>query len=364
MDIVTRGRLNRATLARQLLLGREQVAAAEVVERLGGMQAQEARPPFVGLWTRVSGFRREELHHALHGRSIVRATLLRGTLHVMTAADFTLFRHTLQPMLTSTLRVLGSRANQLDLERLLPTARAILSSAPRTFTELRPLLQEAFPAVNDRALGYAVRTQLPLVMRPTEDRWSFPTVSEFLLADEWLDEPLSTVDATDQLALRYLAAFGPASAADFQTWSGMTGGKQIMERLRPKLEVFEDEHGRELFDLPDAPRPEEDVPAPVRYLPEFDNLVLAHADRTRVLADAYRGEVVTKNLRVRATFLVDGYVRGTWETARKKDRATLTLRPFLPLTRAALTDLTEEGESLLRFQEPDAGTTEVVVAPH
>ncbi|GAA2828018.1 winged helix DNA-binding domain-containing protein [Crossiella cryophila] len=363
MDIVTRGRLNRATLARQHLLSRDQVSAVDLIERLCGIQAQEARPPFVALWTRIAGFKKPELHNALHERTIVRATLMRGTLHLMSAADFLRFRHTLQPMLTASLRVLGSRANGLDLDRLLPTARAILATAPRSFTELRPLLQEAFPAVNDRALGYAVRTQLPLVMRPTQDRWSFPTVAAFTLADEWLPEPLSTVDATDQLALRYLGAFGPASAQDFQTWSGLGEGKQIMERLRHKLEVFQDESGRELFDLPEAPRPDEDVPAPVRYLPEFDNLVLAHSDRTRVLADNHRGEVVTKNLRVRATFLVDGYVRGVWETTRKKDKSILTLRPFLPLPRPVLDELVEEGEALLRFQEPDAGTVEVTVAP-
>src|SRR5207249_1716261 len=147
------------------------------------------------------------------------------------------------------------------------------------------------------------------------------------------------------LALRYLAAFGPAAAADVQTWSGLPGLKSVLDGLRPQLRVFQDERGRELFDLPAAPRPDEDVVAPPRLLPEFDNLVLSHADRTRVLADAHRGLVVTKNLRVRATFLWDGFVRGAWDVVRSKHTARLHLRPFEPLPPGAANDLAEEAEA-------------------
>ena len=148
--------------------------------------------------------------------------------------------------------------------------------------------------------------------RTLTSRWGFPPVADFTLADAWLGEPLATDDAPEPLVLGYLAAFGPATAADAQTWSGLTGIKPVLERLRPQVRVFRDERGRELFDLPAAPRPDDDVPAPPRFLPEFDNLVLSHADRTRVLADEHRGFVVTKNLRVRATFLWDGFACGTW----------------------------------------------------
>jgi winged helix DNA-binding protein len=360
-DTLTRRRLNRATLARQLLLARERVSTVEAVERLCGMQAQEAKPPFVGLWTRVDGFRREDLHAALHERAVVRAMAMRATLHLMSAEDYRAHRNALQPVMTQAMRVLRERADGLDLEKLLPVARTLLGQQPRTFAELRALLQEEFPNVNERALGYAVRTQLPLVMVPTKDRWAFPSVADFTLAETWLDAPVSDDAAPDALVLRYLAAFGPATAADVQTWSGLTGVGRVLKALRPRLRVFQDERGRELFDLPAAPRPDEDVAAPPRFLPEFDNLVLSHADRTRVLADEHRGLVVTKNLRVRAAFLVDGFVGGTWDVNRTRKAATLRLAPFHALPHRAVSELAEEGEALLRFAEPDAETFAVEV---
>jgi hypothetical protein len=181
-------------------------------------------------------------------------------------------------------------------------------------------------------------------------------VADFTLAETWLDAPVSDDAAPDALVLRYLAAFGPATAADVQTWSGLTGMGRVLKALRPRLRVFQDERGRELFDLPAAPRPDGDLAAPPRLLPEFDNLVLSHADRTRVLADEHRGLVVTKNLRVRATFLVDGFVGGTWDVNRTRKAATLRLAPFKALPRRAVSQLAEEGETLLRFAEGDAET--------
>jgi hypothetical protein len=354
--------LNRATLARQLLLERHRISAIEAVERLCGLQAQEAKHPFTGLWTRLDGFSREELAEALSARAVVRATLMRATLHLMSARDYAALRAPLSPALTQAMSVLGARAEGLDIEKVLPVARALFAEKPRTFNELRPLLAEAFPGVSDRALGYGVRLELPLVMIPTDDRWAFPSVARFALAETELAEPLAAEGAPEALVLRYLAAFGPATPADAQTWSGLGGLKPAFESLRDGLRVFRDERGRELFDLPDASRPDEDTPAPARFLPEFDNLVLSHADRTRVLADEHRGEVVTKNLRVRATFLCDGFVRGTWDIVRKKTSATLTLRPFEALPKGAARELAEEGEELLRFVEEDATTLDVVLA--
>jgi hypothetical protein len=359
-EVLSRQQLNRATLARQLLLDRAEIPPLAAVERLCGIQAQEAKPPFIGLWSRVAGFRREDLHRLLHERAAVRATFLRGTLHVLSARDYAAFRAVIQPVLDDGQRAaLGARAKGLDQDALLPVATALYEREPRTFTELRPLLQEAFPDVNERALGFTVRNQLPLVMVPGDDRWSFPSVADFTLARDWLTEPLRTDDAPDDLVRRYLAAFGPATAADVQTWSGLRGTKQIMTRLRPELVTFRDEQGKELFDLPDAPRPPAEVPAPPRFLPEFDNLVLSHADRTRVIADEHRGQVVTKNLRVRATVLYDGFACGTWDIDRKKSTATLRVTPFAALPAKAVRALSTEGEALLAFVEPDA-TTAVV----
>lgn len=351
--------LGRATLARQLLLAREEISVAAAVERLGGMQAQEPKPPFLGLWTRVAGFEAADLHAALHDRSVVRATAMRGTLHLMAAADYREFRTALQPMLDAALRVLGDRAEGLDLGKVVPAARSHLEKGPLTFNEVRALLQEDFPEVNDRALGYAVRLCVPLVMVPTDDRWGFPRTSAFTLADAWLGGPPSPDPAVEALVLRYLAAFGPASAADAQAWSGLPALGEVLDRLRPRLRTFTDDAGRELFDLPDAPRPDPDSPAPARFLPEFDNLVLAHADRRRIIADAHRPFLTTKNLRVRSVFLWDGLAAGVWESEYKRKVATLRLRPFAPLPYAALDALTDEGQALLRFTEPGANETVV-----
>ncbi|WP_233617608.1 winged helix DNA-binding domain-containing protein [Actinomadura sp. WAC 06369] len=356
--------LNRATLARQMLLARERTTVAEAVGRLLGMQAQEPKPPYFGLWSRLDGFEASELHAALHDRSVVRATAMRATLHLMTGPDYSAFRTTLQPMLDGGLRVLGSRAEGLDVAATADAARTLLRDRPRTFNEIRALLQDEFPDVNERALGYAVRMCVPLVMVPTDDRWGFPRASEFALADSWLGSPLAAQPAVDALMLRYLAAFGPASAADAQTWSGLAGLGEVFDRRRPRLRVFTDDTGRELFDLPDAPRPDPDVPAPARFLPEFDSLVLAHADRRRVIADAHRPNLTTKNLRVRAVFLWDGFARGVWETEYKRRVATLRLRPFEPLPPEAVDALTAEGEALLRFVEPAARETSVTVGAH
>jgi hypothetical protein len=360
-ETLTLRALNRATLSRQMLLERAAVPVAEAVGRLCGLQAQEPKPPFLGLWTRLTGFESADLLNAVRDRSVVRATMMRGTLHLMTAEDYLALRASIQPVLDGGLKVLGNRAQGLDLDKVLPAARVLLDEKPRTFNEIRALLQERFPEVNDRALGFAVRMCLPLVMVPTDDRWGFPRTSEFTLAESWLGKAPAAASSPDALVLRYLAAFGPATAADAQEWSGLPKLGEVLDRLRPRLRVFADDKGRELFDLPDAPRPDEDTPAPARFLPEFDNLVLAHADRTRIIAAEHRPSLTTKNLRVRATFLWDGFAAGLWETERKRKVATLRLLPFNKLPKRAVTALTAEGERLLHFAEPEATTHQVIV---
>ncbi|CAN5285544.1 winged helix DNA-binding domain-containing protein [soil metagenome] len=366
---LTTAELNRATLARQLLLERASgVGVVDAVQRLAGMQAQEPKHPFVGLWTRLEDFDEVALHAALDERSVVRATLMRSTLHLLGAADYAALRMALQPPPSVALRVLGARAEGLDPEKVLPAARALLEGLPLTFDEIRQHLQEQFPGVNDRALGYAVRTLLPLVMVPDEDaRWGFGRAARFTLAERWLDAPLADGEAAARaLARRYLGAFGPASAKDLQAWSGAGGMKGVLDGMRDELAVFTDEGGgrRELFDLPDAPRPAADVPAPSRLLPEFDNLVLAWDDRSRVIATEHRPLVTTKNLRVKATFLVDGAVAGVWTIALKRRVATLTLSPFGPkaLPKRLLGELQAEAERLVRLVEPEARDHAVAVA--
>jgi hypothetical protein len=361
---LTRRELNRATLARQMLLAREPVGVVEAVERLAGMQAQEPKHPFIGLWTRVEGFSSEKLLSAVREREVVRATLMRSTLHLMSAADYAAVRMALQPSRSVALRVLGARSKGLDLDAVLPAARELLRGTPLPFDDIRARLREQFPDVDDRALGYAVRTLVPLVMVPgcDDDRWGFPRVCAFALADEWLDEPLAE-DALEALVTRYLGAFGPASAKDVERWCAVGGMASVLDSMRERLSAFADERGRELFDLPDAPRPDADVAAPVRLLPEFDNLVLAYDDRSRVIADEHRPLVTTKNLRVKATFLLDGVVAGTWAVAVKRKTATLTLSPFAALPKRVAAELEAQACVLLTFLEPDAKAHAVERAP-
>jgi hypothetical protein len=351
VDALSLRQLNRATLARQMLLRREKVGVVDAVERLGGLQAQEPKPPFIALWTRLRGFDRQQLHDAVHDGRLVRATAMRATLHLLSAADYAALREALQPVMSAAMAAVRGRDQGLELDELLPEARRLLKQQPRRFNELRALLVEAFPEVNERALGYATRMHLPLVMVPSDDRWSYPSDAPFALSTA----KLAKADP-EALVRRHLGAFGPATAADIQTWSGLRGLNEVLEQL--ELATFT--HGRRtLFDLPDAPRPPEDVPAPPRFLPEFDSLLLAHKDRTRVIADEHRKSLTTKNLRVKATFLVDGFVAGSWSTARKRDTATLTVEPFGKLARPVKDELAAEGEALLRFAEPDAAKQRV-----
>ena len=361
MERLSLGALARATLARQMLLGERAsgVSAVEAVGSLCGMQAQEPRPPFVGLWSRLEGFSRGELLSALMAGDVVRATLMRATLHLLSASDYAAFRAPLQPAIGGALRGIGDRAAGLRLEDMVPAARELFAERPRSFDEVRAELSSRFPEVDERALGFAVRLHLPLTMVPVGDeRWGFPRASLFALSS--FDDSAAS---PEPLIERYLAAFGPASVADFQTWSGLSGVKPVFDAMRARLVVFGGPEGRrELFDLPDAPRPGEGAEAPARFLPEFDNLVLAHADRSRFVDEVDRARIVTKNLRVRATFLWEGRVAGTWSVARKRRAAVLTLEPFSSLPRAARRALTDEGEGLLRFVEEDAETFEVVFA--
>lgn len=345
-----------------MLLARERIGVVEAVERLGGMQAQEPRPPFIGLWSRVEGFAADDLRGALRDRSVVRGMTMRATLHIMSAADFQAMRAALDPVMEMAMRAIRDRSEGLDLPEVLAAAEAYLDERPRTFAEVRDHLVGVFPGVNERALGYAVRTRVPLVMVPTDDRWSFPAASAFTPAEAWIGGPIDADAGAGAPALRHLAAFGPSTAADVQAWCGLPGMGAVLESLRPRLVALRDEAGRELLDLPDAPRPDEETHAPARLLPDFDNLVLAHADRTRIVPEEHRPRLTTKNLRVRATFLWDGFVAGTWTLGRTTGAAVLTLEPFGRLPKGATAALRDEAERLVRFADDTANSHEVVFA--
>jgi hypothetical protein len=361
-DVLTTRDLNRALLARQFLLERSRIAPVAAIRHLVALQAQLARPPFVGLWTRLHGFTRPQLTQLLHDRGVVRATFLRGTLHLLTADDFLAFRPALQPMLATAFRaVLKDRVTGLDLDALAAFAEPRL---PATFEDLRPQLAAAFRAHDERALGYAVRMHLPLVQVPTDDAWAFPASAAFASAAGWLARPFvdPAAPALTALVERYLAAFGPATIKDAQRWSGIADLAPAFAALRPQLVTFRDDKRRELFDLPTAPRPPADTAAPVRFIPDFDNLVLGHDDRRRIIADDHRPLIITKNLLIKATFLVDGMVAGTWSVERARRAVTLRAAPIAALTRPVRAALEAEADALLAFLEPDAATRTVDIA--
>jgi hypothetical protein len=365
-DVLTLRQLNRATLARQMLLAREKTTALAAIERLVAMQAQWPRPPFVGLWSRVAEFERADLTSLFAQKKAVRATSLRGTIHVSSAKDYLGFRPVVQPVLEAGLQaILKGRLDGIDMNAVTLRARTMLATRPQTFAELREQFLKADPKSDERAMGYSVRMLLPLVQVPEDgEPWAYTSQAAFALADKWLGKKVTTTHATpDSLILRYLAAYGPATAVDFQAWSGVSreATRTAFERLRPKLRTFRDEGRRELFDLPDAPRPSADVPAPVRFIPEYDNLIAARADG-RIVARGHRPRVFLSALRIAATVLVDGVAAATWKLDSTKKAATITIDPFGKLSAKVRKEIQSEAEDLVRFAEPDAKAHQVTFA--
>ena len=350
--------LNRATLERQMLLRRRKLSAVEAIERLVGMQAQAPAPPYVGLWTRLEDFHPDELARLILERRAVRIALMRNTVHLVSARDCLALRPLMQPVFDRTLY--STRANRahlegVDIEALVAAGRTLLEEKPRTAKELGELLQEQWPDRDPASLARAIRHLVPLVQVPPRGVWGKSGPAAHTTAEAWLGRPLDPAPSLEETILRYLGAFGPATVKDVQTWSGLTRLGEVIDRLRGRLRIFRDESGKELFDVPDAPMPDPDTPAPPRFLPEFDNLILSHADRTRVIAEEYRKAIASKNGMVPASVLVGGFVRGTWKTVWTRGKATLEIKPFEPLTNVDRAALVEEGERIIRFvAEPDS----------
>ncbi|MGW6918536.1 winged helix DNA-binding domain-containing protein [Kitasatospora sp. NPDC054939] len=345
--------LGRALLARQHLLARTSgTTPLGMVEHLVGLQAQAVpQPPYLGLWSRLDGFAPAALSELIEDRRAVRIALQRGTIHLVGAADCLTLRPLLQPVLDQGMRnTYGKRLAGLDLAALAAEARELVEAEPRTFQQLGALLAAGRPDRDPAALAQAARCLLPLVQVPPRGVWGRSGAAAHTTAEHWLGRPLDPEPALDDLALRYLAAFGPATVADLQKWCGLTRLGAVLKGLAPRLVTFRDEQGRLLYDLPDAPRPDPEVPAPVRLLAPFDNLLLSHADRTRVLPEEYRGRVMTQNGIVLGTLLVDGLVAGLWElVADRSGGHTALVRPFAPLRRADRRAAVEEGERALAF---------------
>ncbi|TQL87988.1 winged helix DNA-binding protein [Actinoallomurus bryophytorum] len=340
--------LNRALFERQSLLRPAGHTALQAVERLVGMQAQAPLAPYVGLWTRLRDFRPDDLAGLITGRQVVRIALMRGTIHLVTAADCRTLRPLLQPLLDRALRSgAGRRLTGLDLHAIAAAGRELVDERPRTFGELGAALTERWPGHAPADLAHVIRALVPLVQVPPRGLWGHGGQATHTSAETWLGGRLDPAPALDDLVLRYLAGYGPATPRDIQVWSGLTRLREVVDGLRPRLRVFHDEHGNEVFDLPDAPRPDPGTPAPPRFLPEYDNLLRSHADRTRVLPGGHRDRLATPNDSPRPAFLVDGFVHGTWKLTRARGTATLTIEPFASLPDPGA--VTAEAARLLEF---------------
>ncbi len=344
--VLTTPALNRALLERQMLLRRSHLPVAAAIEHLVGLQAQVPGNPYIGLWSRLVDFRFDELGRLISERAAVRMALMRSTIHLVTAADAIALRPVLQPFLERHLHgstPFGRGIAGMDVAELLAAARAILYEQPRTFAALGKLLAERWPDRDAASMGYAVRELMPLVQVPPRGLWGQSGQALHAAAETWLGRPIPHDAEPDGMLLRYLAAFGPASVRDMSAWSGLTRLREVVDRLRPRLRTFRDERGTELFDVPDAPLPDPETPAPPRFLPDFDNLLLGHADRSRIIpADAG----APAGLIGQPAVLVGGFVRGTWRIARG-EATSLHVRTFGPLADEDRFAVEQEGRGLL-----------------
>ena len=371
-EVLSSQALNRALLSRQGLLSPPPHLAGatpagrviEMVEHLVGLQAQAPFPPYYGLWSRLADFQPSDLATLITERKVVRLALMRGTIHLVSARDGLRLRPLVQPVMDRALKaVFGTRLADIDTRSLAAAGRALVEEEPRTFSELGALLSPQWPGHDPAALAQGVRALVPLVQVPPRAIWGAAGQARHTSAESWLGGRTDGSASLDSLVERYLAAFGPASVRDVQAWSGLTRLQEVASRLRPRLRTFRDEHGTELLDLPEAPRPDPATPVPVRLTAEFDNLTLSHADRTRIISDRNRARLFTRNGVFPGIVLVNGFAAGMWRIARPRGAAVLTVEPFAPTQERDRGAITREALRLLDFAAPDAQARDVRFEP-
>ncbi|MHB8613892.1 MAG: winged helix DNA-binding domain-containing protein [Candidatus Dormibacteraceae bacterium] len=354
-EVLGRLALNRALLARQMLLHRVQMAASNAVERLVGMQGQAPNLPYVGLWARLEGFQHEELSRLVRSRQAVRTSLMRNTIHLVTTRDALRLKPLFQPLHERGFfrgSPWGRNLKAMHPDALLAAGREIMGDRPRTIAELAKLLAKRFPGQDALSLAYGVRYLLPMVFATPRGIWQAGGPVSLTTVEAWLGRSAGPPISPDDLVLRYLGAFGPASPADMRAWSGLAF-RPAFERLRPQLAVFRDEHGIELFDLPRAPRPAPETKAPVRFLPDYDNILLAHSDRTRIMAEGRHLGLFSSNGIMKGSVLVDGFIRAGWRPIVTTGETALLITAFNePVSRRERAPIDEEGLRLLDFLAP------------
>jgi hypothetical protein len=350
--------LNRALLARQMLLDRATMPALDAIRHLVGMQAQIPTDPYFGLWSRLADFKPEALSDLIASRKAARLAVMRSTLHLVAAEDALPLRRFVQPVLTRLVAgtPFGKATKGIDVAALVEAGRKAAEAKPLTLAELRPRLAHVFPDYPADALAWLLHYSTPLVQVPPRGLWGASGAPRVTTAEKWLGRKAAKLTA-EMLVLRYLAAFGPATVMDMQAWCGVTKLAAAFETLRPKLVTFRDEKGRELFDLPEAPRPDADMEAPPRFLPVYDNVTLGFANRDRIVRD--RPQVPVPQSVVVRSFLLDGFVAGFWNIVEREGTTTLMIEPFGKPSKRVLAPLIAEGHRLLQFAAPQADGREV-----
>jgi hypothetical protein len=367
---LSRRQLNRAILERQWLLRRRSATAEATIEHLVAMQAQEPFDPYTALWSRLDGFRAGELSDLIATKRAVRApSMLRTTIHLLTARDWLRLRPAVQVVQEQRFRTSPFFRNLdgLDLDEIVAEGRRLLDEEPRGGNELGAALAERWPEADRASLGYAVRSIVPVVQLPPRGLWGKSGKPVLATAEHWLGESVGTEDTVDELVFRYLAAFGPASVMDAQAWCWRTKLGEAFERLRPTLRTFRGEDGRELFDVPDGPLPDPEMPAPVRFFPTYDNIFLGHKDRTRMLHDQapWGADPVAFDVFRWGSFAVDGFIVGGWRHVadRKAGRSTIVAMPLIELSAGERHEVEAEAIALSTFLQPDARDRDVRFEP-
>ena len=337
-------------LARQLLLQRSALPVPRALQHLVGLQAQVPQNPYVALWSRLRSFRAEQLSRLIVNRQAVRLALQRSTIHLVTRRDSLALRPALQAVQERNFLVgspYGRRLKGVDLTALVAAGRALLDESPRTPAELGKLLRARFPRRDPTAMAYALRNLAALVQVPPRGLWGEGGQTRHATVETWLSARLDPAPDLEGLVVRFLRAFGPASVQDMQQWSGLTRMQEIFDRLAKRLRRFQDDQGVLLYDLPRAPRPDPGSPAPIRFLPEYDNVFLSHVDRRRITGDFKHARV--KWSQAFGLILVDGFLQGAWRVERKEKKIVLQLQPVARWTRQQRSAVDEEGQRLTAF---------------